>query len=65
MESYDIQLANKIEIINIKAEVLSVLHSLQFDEVYDKENCFDDLRSIIQLLDEFEQPIRLMQAKEN
>ncbi|MHA6250743.1 hypothetical protein [Oceanobacillus sp. CAU 1775] len=65
MSNLEGKLLNKMEIVDLKYHVLSIFHSLQFDEVYDKEDCIKDLSKLLKQLDENEPPYSLMITNNN
>lgn len=60
MSNFPIQLLNKIEIVEIKADVLLLLHALKYDEMYKKKDCIEDLQDLIIKIDLIEQPFKLI-----
>ncbi|HJV17769.1 MAG TPA: hypothetical protein VJ546_10390 [Bacillales bacterium] len=66
MRNLENDLLSKYEVIELKKEVISILHSIQFDCCYHIENCIIDLHKLLLTLDEMEVPQRnLMQFNES
>jgi len=56
----------KLEIIELKREIISILHSLHFDFCYHVEDCILDLHKLLVTLDDMEIPQRnLMNLNSN
>lgn len=53
-------LSEKMDTILIKHELISIIHSLQFDYVYDLDGCVNELSKVLMLLDQNEAPLRLI-----
>lgn len=56
MDRLQVDLLDKLIIIELKCEVLSMLHGLQFDGVYDIKHCIEDLNKLLKHLDDIEAP---------
>jgi len=50
----------KLEVVELKKEVLSIVHSLHFDRCYDIEECIMDLHKLLVTLDYMEMPQDIM-----
>lgn len=50
----------KWEIVELKLKVLSMLHGLQFDGLYNTKDCINDLNELLETLDQSEAPIYLI-----
>ncbi|HHY21267.1 MAG TPA: hypothetical protein GX525_05145 [Bacilli bacterium] len=65
MRNLENNLLSKFEVIELKKEVISILHSIQFDRCYHIEDCIIDLHKLLLTLDEMEIPQRnLMQLNQ-
>lgn len=60
MRQLEKDMLTKWEIATFKIEVLAILHSLQFDGVYNTSHCINDLNSLLKSLDESETPFKLI-----
>ncbi|WP_407267807.1 hypothetical protein [Radiobacillus sp. PE A8.2] len=56
MRELEGDILTKMEIIELKREVVSILHSIQFDCCYNIENCIIDLHKLLSQLDVIEFP---------
>lgn len=56
MKMLENDLLSKMEIIDLKKEVASILHSLHFDSCYHIEDCIIDLHQLLVTLDNMEIP---------
>lgn len=54
MKELQTDILTKWDIIELKLRVISILHSLQFDDVYDSSHCIKDLNELLIYLDEIE-----------
>lgn len=54
MRNLEFDILNKFEIIELKQSVISILHSLQFDDCYYIEDCIIGLHNLLSKLDEIE-----------
>lgn len=56
MSKLEYDLLSKMEVIELKKEVASILHSLHFDCCYHIEDCIVDLHKLLLTLDNMEIP---------
>ncbi len=56
MRNIENDLLCKFEMIELKREVISILHSIQFDCCYHIEDCIVDLHKLLSTLDDMEMP---------
>ena len=57
---YQSELLEKMDTIHIKLELISIIHSIQFDSMYDLNDCINDLNGLLTHLDANEAPLRLI-----
>ncbi|ESU31893.1 hypothetical protein G3A_14150 [Bacillus sp. 17376] len=60
MRKLENDLISKIEVVELKKEVISILHSIQFDNCYHVEDCILDLHKLLIILDDMEVPQRIL-----
>lgn len=59
-KQYRSNLLEKMDTLHIKYEITSIIYSLQFDGVYDLNDCINDLNELLKHLDANEAPINLI-----
>lgn len=65
MSKLEHDLLSKMEIIELKREVASIIHGLHFDCCYHIEECISDLHNLLKTLDDMEIPqYNLMQLNQ-
>ncbi|WLR54604.1 hypothetical protein LC048_19595 [Mesobacillus subterraneus] len=60
MRTLENDLLSKIEVVELKKEVISILHSIQFDSCYHLEDCILDLHQLLIILDDMEIPQKIL-----
>lgn len=60
MVNLERDMLEKLEAIDFKRDVLSIIHSLQFDDVYDLNDCIIELNSLLEKLDQSESSYKLI-----
>jgi len=60
MRKLENDLISKLEVIELKKEVISILHSIQSDNCYHVEDCIIDLHKLLIALDDIEVPQEIL-----
>lgn len=61
MRDYESDLLEILEILDYKYDILSIIHNLQFDGVYDVNHCLEDLSKLLIKMEESEPSFKLIQ----